>query len=106
MLDILNWSNSWAIAIGVNTILLAIAWILPKKLLTPAGHIHAWILGVLVWGTLSWQGYLVVMFYFLVGSAVTYLNMAEKEAKLVKKVGFTETKHEPEPALETAGVRL
>lgn len=80
MLDTLTVSNSWLIAIGSNTILLAIAWILPKKLLTPIGYLNAWILGVLVWGTLGWQGYVVVMFYFLVGSAVTYIGMAEKEA--------------------------
>lgn len=80
MLDTLTVSNSWLIAIGLNTILLAIAWILPKKLLTPIGYLNAWILGVLVWGTLGWQGYVVVMFYFLVGSAVTYIGMAEKEA--------------------------
>jgi uncharacterized protein (TIGR00297 family) len=72
--------NSWLVAVGLNTLLLAIAWIVPKKLLTPAGLFHAWGLGVLIWGTLSWQGYVVVMFYFLVGSAVTRLGMAQKEA--------------------------
>ncbi len=45
------------------------------------GYLHAWILGVLVWGTLQWQGYLVVMFYFLVGSAVTKIGMEQKEAE-------------------------
>ena len=72
--------NSWLIAILLNCFLIAIAWILPKKLLTPLGYINAWLLGVLVWGTLGWQGYTVVMFYFLVGSAVTKIGMAEKEA--------------------------
>ena len=76
-----NWYNPWMIAMGLNAVLLTSAWLLPKKLLTPAGYIHAWILGVLVWGTLGWQGYLVVMFYFLVGSAVTFVRMAEKEAE-------------------------
>ena len=73
-------SNSWLVAVGLNTVLLPIAWFAPKKLLTPAGLIHAWVLGVLVWGTLGWQGYLVVMFYFLVGSGVTRIGMAQKEA--------------------------
>ena len=72
--------NSWLIAILLNCFLIAIAWIVPKKLLTPLGYINAWLLGVLVWGTLGWQGYAVVMFYFLVGSAVTKIGMAEKEA--------------------------
>jgi uncharacterized protein (TIGR00297 family) len=70
----------WLVAVGLNTVLLAIAFFLPKKLLTPAGYVHAWILGVLVWATLGWQGYIVVMFYFLVGSAVTRVGMAQKEA--------------------------
>ncbi|RZM78635.1 TIGR00297 family protein [Leptolyngbya iicbica] len=70
----------WIVAIALNSILLAIAWFLPKKLLTPAGYLHAWVLGVLVWGCLGWQGYTVVMVYFLVGTAVTRIGMAEKEA--------------------------
>lgn len=72
--------NSWLVAVGLNTVLLPIAWFAPKKLLTPAGLIHAWVLGVLIWGTLGWQGYLVVMFYFLAGSSVTRIGMEQKEA--------------------------
>lgn len=70
----------WLLAILINSGLGAIAWILPKKLLTPAGYLHAWVLGLLIWGTLGWQGYLVVMVYFLVGSAVTRVGLAQKEA--------------------------
>lgn len=70
----------WLIGLGLNSVLAAIAWFVPKKLLTPAGLLHAWALGVIVWGTLGWRGYLVMMFYFLVGSAVTRIGMAEKEA--------------------------
>ncbi|MGI0490050.1 TIGR00297 family protein [Pantanalinema rosaneae CENA516] len=72
--------NSWGIAVALNTILAIVAWIAPKKLLTPAGLFHGWFLGVLIWGCLGWQGYAVVMVYFLVGSAVTRIGMAEKEA--------------------------
>ncbi|MGK7914771.1 MAG: TIGR00297 family protein [Prochloraceae cyanobacterium] len=75
------FNNAWVIGAILNSVLLSVAWILPKKLLTPMGYLHAWILGVLVWGTLHWQGYLVVMFYFLVGSAVTKIGMAQKEAE-------------------------
>ncbi|MEB3164125.1 MAG: TIGR00297 family protein [Prochlorothrix sp.] len=72
--------NPWLIGIILNTALILVAFLAPKKLLTPAGYAHAWLLGVLVWGTLGWPGYGVVMFYFLVGSGVTRIGMAEKEA--------------------------
>lgn len=70
----------WVFALGINSLLLAIAWFVPKKLLTPAGLVHAWILGIILWGTLGWRGYLLMMFYFLVGSAVTKIGLAQKEA--------------------------
>jgi uncharacterized protein (TIGR00297 family) len=83
MLNILlNWlNNPWLVAIGLNSILLLFATIIPKKLLTPSGLINAWGLGVVIWGTLGWRGYAVVIFYFLVGSAVTRIGMAQKEAE-------------------------
>ncbi len=87
MLNILpSWlvsttDNPWGVAIALNSFLLIFATIIPKKLLTPAGLINAWGLGVLIWGTLGWGGYLVVMFYFLVGSAVTRIGMTQKEAE-------------------------
>ena len=81
MLSTIEFANPWLVAAGLNAVLLAIAWIAPKKLLTPAGYFHAWLLGVLIWGSLGWQGYSVVMFYFLVGSAVTRIGMARKEAE-------------------------
>lgn len=81
MLSTIYSLNPWLVAVGLNTVLLAIAWIAPKKLLTPAGLFHAWMLGVLIWGSLGWQGYLVVLFYFLVGSGVTRIGMAQKEAE-------------------------
>ncbi len=70
----------WLIAIAINSVLLGFVAIAPKKLLTPAGIAHAWGLGVLVWGCLGWQGYLIVVFYFLIGSGVTYIGKAQKEA--------------------------
>ncbi|MBE9197991.1 MULTISPECIES: TIGR00297 family protein [unclassified Nodularia (in: cyanobacteria)] len=80
MLSFIDSANPWLVAIGLNTILLGLVWIAPKQLLTPAGIFHAWLLGVLIWVTLGWQGYLVVGFYFLVGSGVTRIGMAQKEA--------------------------
>ena len=81
MLSTIEFANPWLVAAGLNAVLLAIAWIAPKKLLTSAGYFHAWLLGVLIWGSLGWQGYSVVIFYFLVGSAVTRIGMAQKEAE-------------------------
>ncbi|MBD2463835.1 TIGR00297 family protein [Oscillatoria sp. FACHB-1407] len=69
----------WLIGAGINSVLAAIAWFVPKKLLTPAGLLHAWALGVIIWGTLGWRGYVVMMFYFLVGSAVTRIGLKQKE---------------------------
>jgi uncharacterized protein (TIGR00297 family) len=73
--------NPWLIGLGLNAILLSIVWFAPKKLLTPAGIFHAGLLGVIIWGTLGWKGYLVVAFYFLVGSGVTRIGIAQKEAE-------------------------
>ncbi len=72
--------NPWLIAIGLNTGLMAIAFWLPKKFLTPAGYAHAWLLGVIVWASLGWKAYVVTLFYFFVGSAVTKVGMIQKEA--------------------------
>ena len=72
--------SPWLQAIAINTVLIAVAFALPKKLLTPAGYIHAWVLGVIVWAAFSWQGYATVLFYFFVGSAVTKLGLAKKQA--------------------------
>jgi uncharacterized protein (TIGR00297 family) len=80
MLDF-SINNPWLVAIALNSILMLVSIAIPKKLLTPAGTINAWGLGVVVWGTLGWRGYGVVLFYFLVGSAVTRIGMAQKEAE-------------------------
>ncbi|MEA5620166.1 TIGR00297 family protein [Cronbergia sp. UHCC 0137] len=80
MSTLLESVNPWLVGLGLNTFLLSIVAIAPKKLLTPGGLFHAGLLGVIIWGTLGWQGYLVVVFYFLVGSGVTRIGMAQKEA--------------------------
>ena len=81
MLSTIHSLNPWLVAVGLNTVLLGVAWIAPKKLLTPTGLLHAWFLGVLIWGSLGWRGYVVVLFYFLVGSTVTRVGMEQKEAE-------------------------
>jgi uncharacterized protein (TIGR00297 family) len=81
MIDNLELNNPWLVAIVLNALLIIVAFVIPKKLLTTAGYLHAWVLGVLVWATLEWQGYTIVMFYFLVGSAVTRIGIERKEAE-------------------------
>ncbi len=81
MFDTLGLSNPWILALVVNSILCGIAWFLPKKLLTPFGYLNALVLGVIVWGSLSWRGYLIVMFFFLWGSAITFVGIEQKEAE-------------------------
>lgn len=77
-----DWSgNPWLVAIAINTALMAIAFAIPKKLLTPAGYANAWLLGVIVWGALGWRGYATTLFYFVVGSAVTKVGSDRKEAE-------------------------
>lgn len=80
LIDAIGELNPWLLAALLNTGLGLVGWKLVSKLLTPSGLVHAWILGVIVWGVLGWAGYGVVLFYFLAGSAVTKVGMAEKEA--------------------------
>jgi len=79
-LDDIGGFNPWVLAMLLNTGLGLLGWKLVSKLLTPSGLAHAWILGVIVWAVLGWPGYGVVLFYFLAGSAVTKVGMAQKEA--------------------------
>lgn len=74
-------SQEWLIAIALNTILGEIALLLPRKVLTTAGIYHAWALGIIIWGCLGWQGYLVILSYLIVGSGVTRIGKEIKEAK-------------------------
>ncbi len=78
--ELLDIFAPWLVALGINAVLMAVAWFAPKKLLTPAGLLHAGILGVILWGTLGLRGYLLMLVYFAVGSAVTRVGMAQKEA--------------------------
>ncbi len=80
MNNLANLASSWLVAIGINVILLGGAWFVPKKLLTTAGFWNAGLLGVIIWGGLGWRAYLVMVAYFIFGSGVTQIGMAEKEA--------------------------
>ncbi|APB32985.1 Putative membrane protein [Gloeomargarita lithophora Alchichica-D10] len=71
----------WGMAVLLNTVLIAPLLVLPPTLLTRWGAVHAWLLGVILWGTLGWRGYLVVLVYFGVGSLVTKIGYRVKAAQ-------------------------
>ncbi|AFY69936.1 protein of unknown function DUF92 transmembrane [Thalassoporum mexicanum PCC 7367] len=73
--------TQWLIAIGLNSVIGGIALALPKKVLTTAGIIHAWGLGIILWGCLGWRGYVLMVLYLIIGSAVTFVGKDIKTAK-------------------------
>lgn len=69
----------WLQALIVNTVLIALAHRLP--LLTRLGWVHAGVLGTVLWGSLGWSGWLSVVLYLGLGSAVTKLGIKEKQQR-------------------------
>ena len=63
---------------GLNGLLIAAAQGVP--LLTRSGWFHAWILGTVLGTSLGWRGWLAVVLYLALGSAVTKLGFARKQA--------------------------
>jgi uncharacterized protein (TIGR00297 family) len=80
LFSVLQTWNPWLVGALLTAVLGLVTWPILRKLLTGAGLFHAWILGVIIWATLSWPGYAVIVFYFLAGSGVTKIGMARKEA--------------------------
>ena len=74
----LQTPGHWAVALLLNALLIALAQRLP--LLTRAGWVHAGILGTLLWGSLGARGWLAVVAYLALGSLVTRLGFATKQA--------------------------
>lgn len=68
--------SPWLAALAINGLLIALAQRLP--LLTPAGWVHAGVLGTLLWGSLGWRGWLAVVAYLALGSLVTKLGFRRK----------------------------
>jgi len=68
----------WLLALVLNAVLIALAQRLP--VLTRAGWVHAGILGTLLWGSLGPRGWLAVVAYLALGSLVTRLGFAVKQA--------------------------
>ena len=69
----------WLQALLINTVLIALAQRLP--LLTRAGWVHAGILGTVLWGCLGWTGWVAVVVYLALGSAVTKLGFEQKQER-------------------------
>ena len=69
----------WLQALIVNTVLIALAQRL--SLLTRWGWVHAGILGTVLWGSLGWTGWLSVVLYLGLGSAVTKLGFSDKQRR-------------------------
>lgn len=69
---------TWLLSALANAVL--ILPLRPVPVLTPAGWLHAWILGTLLGACLGWRGWLAVVLYLVLGSAVTRLGLAHKRA--------------------------
>lgn len=67
----------WLVALAVNAALITAAQRLP--VLTRAGWVHAGALGTVLWGCLGPQGWLAVVGYLALGSAVTRLGLRHKQ---------------------------
>ncbi len=79
-------TNQFFIGFGINFILISIFCKIP--LMTKSGWISAGILGTILWGCLSWQGWMAVVIYLLFGSLVTKVGYKfKKEQGIAEKRG-------------------
>lgn len=67
-------------ALGLNSGLAAVGVMKKQRILTPAGLLHAWALGVILWGSLGWRAWTVCVLYLVCGSKATKVRMSEKQA--------------------------
>ena len=77
--------DQWVFAFILNFILVLLFHRLP--LLTNRGWVHAGALGTILFGTLGWRGWIAVVIYLCLGSAVTRLGYKKK-----KKEGLAEAR--------------
>ena len=71
--------NQFFIGFCINFILIYVFCKIP--LMTKSGWISAGILGTILWGCLSWQGWMSVVIYLLFGSLVTKIGFKFKKEK-------------------------
>ena len=78
--------NQFLIGFCINFILIYIFCKIP--LMTKSGWISAGILGTILWGCLSWQGWMAVVIYLIFGSLVTKIGFKfKKEQGIAEKRG-------------------
>jgi len=78
--------NQFFLGFCINFILIYIFCKIP--LMTKGGWISAGILGTILWGCFSWQGWMSVVFYLLFGSLVTKIGYKfKKEQGIAEKRG-------------------
>jgi len=79
-------TNQFFIGFCLNFILIFIFFKIP--LMTKGGWISAGFLGTILWGCLSWQGWMAVVIYLLFGSLVTKIGYKfKKEQGIAEKRG-------------------
>ena len=79
-------TNQFFIGFWINFILIYIICKIP--LMTKGGWISAGILGTILWGCFSWQGWMSVVIYLLFGSLVTKIGYKfKKEQGIAEKRG-------------------
>lgn len=66
----------WQQAAAVNLALALATFFL--SLLSPSGCVAAFFIGALVWGCLGWQGWAVLLAFFLIGTAATKFRYKDK----------------------------
>ena len=72
-------SNDFLLGFVINFILISLFFRVP--LMTKGGWISAGVLGSILWGCLSWQGWSSVVIYLLLGSLVTKIGYKFKNEK-------------------------
>jgi uncharacterized protein (TIGR00297 family) len=77
--------HAWIAAAAMNLVLAALCFAL--RLLTLSGCLAALIIGALVWGSLGWQGWAVLLAFFLGGTAATKFKFEKKHALGVAQEG-------------------
>ena len=72
-------SNDFLLGFSINFILISLFFRVP--LMTKGGWISAGVLGSILWGCFSWQGWSSVVIYLLLGSLVTKIGYKFKNEK-------------------------